>query len=569
MDHAPAPGVRPRDGLAHVKGPTDRPLIEATVPAFLAEVVRRHGDRPAAVFKATGDRWTYAEFARKIDQLAAGLLAMGVYKGDRVGIWSPNKPEWLLAQFATARIGAILVNVNPAYRTHELEYALNKVGVKVLLTASRFKTSDYMAMLRDLAPELPASTPGRLSAKRLPELKAVVELSDTPSPGAYSFAQVMEMAGPGGTARLDAISKGLKPDEPINIQFTSGTTGSPKGATLTHRNIVNNGISVARAMKLRPGEKLCIPVPFYHCFGMVLGNLAACAYGVTMVFPGEGFDPLDTLKAVHEERCNGLHGVPTMFSAMLDHPEFPKFDLSSLRTGIMAGAPCPEPLMHRVMDRMHLKEITIAYGMTETSPVSFQSSTDDPVDRRCATVGRIQPHVECKVIGEDGRTLPVGEKGELLTKGYLVMQGYWNDPERTAESVIDGWMHTGDLAVIDAEGYCRIVGRIKDMVIRGGENVYPVEVEDFLMGHPDVAMAQVFGVPDARMGEEVAAWIVPHHGAGLTPEGLRDWCKGKIAHYKIPRHVKMVTEFPMTVTGKPQKFLMREAMAKELGLAEG
>lgn len=568
MDHAGA-GLRPLGGLSHVKGATDRPLVEATIPDFLAEVVRRHGDRPAAVFRATGDRWSFAELAEKADRLAAGLLAMGVYKGDRVGIWSPNRPEWLLAQFATARIGAILVNINPAYRTHELEYALNKVGVKVLLTAPRFKTSDYMAMLREVAPELPDATPGRLQAAKLPELKAVVELSDAPSAGALGFGEVMQMAGPGGRARLDAITRTLRPTDPINIQFTSGTTGAPKGATLTHRNIVNNGISVARAMRLTPGESLCIPVPFYHCFGMVLGNLAATAYGVTMVFPGEGFDPLDTLKAVHEERCNGLHGVPTMFAAMLEHPEFDRFDLSSLRTGIMAGAPCPEPLMRKVLDRMHLREITIAYGMTETSPVSFQSAVDDPMDLRCTTVGRIQPHVECKVVDEAGETVAVGARGELLTRGYLVMQGYWEDPSRTAEALREGWMHTGDLAEIDAEGYCRIVGRIKDMVIRGGENVYPTEVENFLLTHPDVALAQVFGVPDPRMGEEVAAWIVPRAGAGLTPEALRDWCKGKIAHYKVPRYVKMVDGFPMTVTGKPQKFLMQEAMAAELGLAEG
>lgn len=555
------PGVRPAGGMSHVKGSTERPLIEATIPAFLAEVVRRHGERDAAVFRAEGLRWTYSAFAAEVDRLAAGLLAIGVYKGDRVGVWSPNRSEWLLAQFATSRIGAVLVNVNPAYRTHELEYALNKVGVKALLVAPHFRGSDYMAMIAELAPELAACPPGALEAARLPDLRAVVQFGPDPIPGAFAFAEIMAKGGAGGRARLDAISAGLKPDDPINVQFTSGTTGAPKGATLTHRNIVNNGVSVARAMRLQPGEALCIPVPFYHCFGMVLGNLAACAYGVKMVFPGEGFEPLATLEAVEAERCNGLHGVPTMFAAMLDHPDFARFDLRSLRTGIMAGAPCPEPLMRKVLERMHLKEITIAYGMTETSPVSFQSAVDDPMERRVSTVGRIQPHVECKVVGEDGKTLPVGEKGELWTRGYLVMNGYWGDPERTAESIEDGWMKTGDLAVIDAEGYCRIDGRIKDMLIRGGENVYPVEVENFLMTHTDIQQAQVFGMPDDRFGEEVAAWIILRPGARMDAEALRAWCKGKIAGYKIPRHIRFVAEYPLTATGKPQKFRMQEMMA--------
>ena len=556
------PGVRPIRGLSHVKGSTERPLIEATVPAFLAEVVRRHGERPAAVFRAEGVRWTYREFAAEVDRLAAGLLSLGIYKGERVGVWSPNRSEWLLAQFATARIGAVLVNVNPAYRTHELEYALNKVGVKALLVAPEFRGSDYMAMIAELAPEMAASAPGALDAVRLPDLRVVVQFGPDPSPGALSFAEVMARGGAGGLARLDAISASLKPDDAINVQFTSGTTGAPKGATLTHRNIVNNGVSVARAMRLQPGEALCIPVPFYHCFGMVLGNLAACAYGVKMVFPGEGFEPRATLEAVEAESCNGLHGVPTMFAAMLDHPDFARFDLRSLRTGIMAGAPCPEPLMRKVMEKMHLSEITIAYGMTETSPVSFQSAVDDPVARRVSTVGRIQPHVECKVVDEDGKSLPVGEKGELWTRGYLVMKGYWGDPERTAESIEDGWMKTGDLAVIDEEGYCRIDGRIMDMLIRGGENVYPVEVENFLMAHPDIQQAQVFGVPDERLGEEVAAWIILRPGAKLEAEALRAWCKGKIAGYKVPRHIRFVSEYPLTATGKPQKFRMQKEMAR-------
>lgn len=560
------PGIRPANGLSHVAGSTDRPLIEATIPAFLAEVVRRHGHRAAAVFRQTGDRWSYDEFARLIDRLAAGLLSIGVYKGDRVGIWSPNRPEWLLAQFATARIGAILVNINPAYRTSELDYALNKAGVSCLIVAPQFKSSNYMAMLAELAPEMATCPPGRLRAARLPALRSVVQLGPKPRPGALSFDEVMDRGNRAVRTRLDAISASLNPDDAINIQFTSGTTGAPKGATLSHRNIVNNAISTARAMRLQPGEGLCIPVPFYHCFGMVLGNLAACSYGVTMVIPGEAFDARDTLAAIDAEGCAALHGVPTMFQAMLDHPEFDSFDMRSLRTGIMAGAPCPEPLMRRVMERMHLHQITIGYGMTETSPISFQSAVDDPLDRRVSTVGRIQPHAECKVVGPDGRTLPVGQQGELLTRGYLVMKGYWNDPERTAESIQRGWMHTGDLATIDAEGYCRITGRSKDMLIRGGENVYPAEVEEFLTTHPDISQAQVFGLPDAKYGEEVATWIILRPGASMTEDALRDWCHGKIAHYKVPRYIRFVTDMPMTVTGKPQKFIMRDKMMADLGL---
>ena len=561
------PGIRPTNGLSHVAGATDRPLIEATIPSFLAEVVRRHGPRTAAVFRQTGDRWSYTEFARLVDRLAAGLLSIGVYKGDRVGIWSPNRPEWLLAQFATARIGAILVTINPAYRTSELDYALNKAGVSCLIVAPQFKTSDYMAMLAELAPEMATSPPGRLHAKRLPKLRAVVQMGPKPRPGALAFEELMERGNRAVRARLDAISASLHPDDAINIQFTSGTTGAPKGATLSHRNIVNNAISTARAMRLQPGEGLCIPVPFYHCFGMVLGNLAACSYGAKMVIPGEAFDARDTLAAVDAEGCAALHGVPTMFQAMLDYPEFDSFDMRSLRTGIMAGAPCPEPLMRRVMKRMHCRQITIGYGMTETSPISFQSAVDDQVDRRVSTVGRIQPHAECKVVGPDGHTLPIGQQGELLTRGYLVMKGYWDDPARTAEAIRGGWMHTGDLATIDTEGYCRITGRSKDMLIRGGENVYPAEIEEFLATHPDISQAQVFGLPDPKYGEEVAVWVILRPGASMTDEGLREWCRGKVAHYKVPRYVRFVTEMPMTVTGKPQKFVMRDKMMADLGLS--
>lgn len=564
---ADRPGIVPRNGLSHVAGSTARPLLEVTIPAFLAEAARRHGDRTAAVFRATGDRWTYASFARRVDRLAAGLLSIGVYKGDRVGIWAPNRPEWLLTQFATARIGAILVNINPAYQMAELEYALNRVGVSTLILAPRFKTSDYAGMLADLAPELATAAPGYLSAARLPTLRRVVQLGPDPRPGAMSFAQVMDRGGMAPRSRLEAITAGLKPDDAINIQFTSGTTGAPKGATLSHRNIVNNAISTARAMRLQPGEGVCIPVPFYHCFGMVLGNLAACAYGASMVIPGESFDAGDTLAAIAAERCAAVHGVPTMFAAMLDHPDFAHHDLRSLRTGIMAGAPCPEPLMRRVMADMHCRQITIGYGMTETSPISFQSALDDPVDRRVSTVGRIQPHVECRVVDDRGQTLPVGQTGELVTRGYLVMKGYWNDPDRTRDAIRGGWMQTGDLATIDAQGYCRIVGRSKDMLIRGGENIYPAEVEAFLATHPAIAQVQVFGLPDPKYGEEVAAWVVLRPGAALDAGGLRDWCRGRIAHYKVPRHVRFAPDMPMTATGKPQKFVMRDRMIAAMGQA--
>ena len=561
-----ARGVVPVDGLSHVRGSPARPLVDATIPAFLAEVVRRHGGRTAAVFRAARERWTYEQLARRVDRFAAGLLSLGLYKGDRIGIWAPNRPEWLIAQFATARIGLILVNINPAYRAPELEYALNRVGAKALITARQLKTSAYLEMLREVAPELDGCRPGRLRAERLPALRTVIQLGPDPAPGCLGFDEVMDRGGGGQRWRLDAISEGLRPNDPINVQFTSGTTGAPKGATLTHRNIVNNAISCARTMRLEPGEALCIPVPLYHCFGMVLGNLAATAYGVTMVFPGEAFDAGETLAALDAERCSAVHGVPTMFAAMLDHPEFARFDLSAMRTGIMAGAPCPVTLMRRVVRDMGCREITIAYGMTETSPISFQSSVDEDLEHRVSTVGRVQPHVEVKIVDESGRTTPVGVQGELLTRGYSVMQGYWGDREATRESIVDGWMRTGDLATIDARGYCRIVGRSKDMLIRGGENVYPAEIEDFLLTHPDVAAAEVFGVPDERYGEEVCAFVIPRPGRGLTEEGLREFCRGRIAHFKVPRHVRFVSEMPVTATGKPQKFRMRERMIEELGL---
>jgi fatty-acyl-CoA synthase len=501
---------------------------------------------------------------RRVDRLAAGLLSIGVYKGDRVGIWSPNRPEWVLVQFATARIGAILVNINPSYQTSELEYALGHAGVSTLITAPHFRDSDYLAKLFVLAPELATARPGELRAKKIPKLKRVIQLGPDPVQGAMSFDEVMDRGGVAPKSRLDGISASLSPDDAINIQFTSGTTGRPKGATLSHRSIINNAISTARAMHLTPEDILCIPVPLYHCFGMVLGNLAAISYGAKMVFPSEGFDPLATLEAVQTERCTALHGVPTMFSAMLDHPEFYRFDLRTLRTGIMAGSLCPEPLMDRVIQDMHCRDITIAYGMTETSPVSFQSDRDDTPARRSSTVGRIQPHVECRVVNKEGKTLPIGQKGQLLTRGYLVMKGYWNDSEFTSEAIHGGWMQTGDLATIDAEGYCKITGREGDMLIRGGENVYPVEVENLLISHPDITAVQVFGLPDARLGEEVGAWIILRPGASLTVDALRDWCKKKISPFKVPRHIRFADDMPLTATGKPQKFKMKDKMSKDL-----
>ncbi len=560
---------RPHGGMSYVSGATDEPLRFATVPQLLDEAVQRGGARDAAIFVADGQRLSWHDLRRRADEVAAGLLALGIKRGDRVGIWAPNCVEWLLVQFGTARIGAILVNINPAYRTSELEYALNKVECRVLVMARSLKTSDYVAMMRSLAPELDrVSYAERLRLERFPRLRHVVLIGEGACPmGMMPFAALSRLAGPAHASRLRALSDALDPDDAINIQFTSGTTGAPKGATLSHFNIVNNARFCAMAMNLSERDRLCIPVPLYHCFGMVLGVLSCAAVGATMVFPGAAFDPEETLRALQGQRCTALHGVPTMFIAMLEHPKFGGFELGAMRTGIMAGAPCPIETMRRVIDRMHMREVTIAYGMTETSPISFQSGVDDPLERRVSTVGRIQPHAEVKIVDEAGRIVPVGASGELCTRGYLVMRGYWGDPERTRESIDEaGWMHTGDLATIDAEGYCNIVGRVKDMLIRGGENVYPREIEEFLYTHPKVQEVQVFGVPDPRYGEEICAWIVPKPGQSLTAEEIRAFCQGRIAHFKVPRHVRFVPEFPLTATGKAQKFLMREQMVRELGV---
>jgi len=550
---------------SYVHGAHDTPLIGATIGDFLETITARYGANDALVVPHQGVRWTYAEFNARVTQLAAGLARLGLLPGDRVGIWSPNCAEWVLTQFATARAGLVMVNINPAYRRSELEFALDKVGCSALILAPSFKSSDYLAILNDVVPELRTARPGQLASARLPALRHVIRLGVEHTPGMWNFAAVIEQANEADVAQLAAQTRTLQFDDPVNIQFTSGTTGAPKGATLTHHNILNNGFFIGEAMRLTERDRLCIPVPLYHCFGMVLGNLACVTHGAAMVYPGEGFDPVAVLRTVQEERCTGLHGVPTMFIAILDHPDFAQYDLSTLRTGIMAGSPCPAEIMSQVIDRMHMAEVTIAYGMTETSPVSFQSATDDPVALRVATIGRVHPHLEVKIVDGNGNIVPRGEKGELLTRGYSVMLGYWDDPVKTAE-VIDAarWMHTGDLATIDAAGFATIVGRAKDMVIRGGENIYPREVEEFLYKHPQVLDVQCVGVPDKKYGEELCACIVLRPGEQATDADIRAFCTGQIAHYKIPRYIRFVEQFPMTVTGKVQKYLLREQVAREL-----
>ena len=552
--------------ISYVHGARDVPLLGETLGQNLDRTAARVPDSPALIVPSAGVRWSYAELAARADAFAAGLLALGLERGDRLGIWSLNNAEWVVVQFATAKAGVILVNINPAYRVTELEYALNKVACKALVTATSFKTSDYIGMLTSLAPELAGAAPGALRSARLPHLRTVIQIGGA-APGALPFDAVPGLATPAHRDALARLQPTLQFDDPINIQFTSGTTGAPKGATLTHHNILNNGYFIGEAMRLTEADRLCIPVPLYHCFGMVLGNLACTTHGAAMVYPGPGFDPLAVLQTVAAERCTGLHGVPTMFIAELEHPEFGRFDLSSLRTGIMAGSPCPIEVMRRAVERMHLREITICYGMTETSPVSFQSSTGDPLERRVSTVGRVHPHLEVKIVDAEGRIVPRGVPGELCTRGYSVMLGYWDEEERT-RGAIDAarWMHTGDLAVVDEEGFCNIVGRIKDVVIRGGENVYPREIEEFLYRHPAIQDVQVFGVADDRYGEELCAWVKLRGGEALTAEEILAFCRGQIAHQKVPRYVRFVEDFPMTVTGKMQKFLMREAMERELGV---
>ncbi|TNE32403.1 MAG: AMP-binding protein [Alphaproteobacteria bacterium] len=536
--------------LSYAKGPIDTPLLDVTIGQALKDASAKWGNELALSSLHQDIRWSWEELDAEVDRIATGLLDQGIAKGDRVGIWAPNCAEWTVTQFATARIGAVLVTINPAYRLSEVEYALNKVGCVGLVTAPSFKTSDYIGMLRELGPA------------KLPQLRLMVSLGEEEHDGFLTWASLRVEAD---QARLAKAAEGLDPDDAINIQFTSGTTGFPKGATLTHRNILNNGYFTAQTTKLTSSDRICIPVPLYHCFGMVLGNLASLTSGAAMVYPGEAFDPVLALEAVAAEGCTSLYGVPTMFIAILNLPTLGDYDVSTLRTGIMAGSPCPVATMRAVIDKLNMSEVTIGYGMTETSPLTTQTATDDPLEARVGTVGRVHPHAEAKIVGPDGATLPRGEQGEYCSRGYAVMLGYWDDKEKTDEAIdAEGWMHSGDLATMDEEGFVRITGRIKDMIIRGGENIYPREIEEFLLSHHAITDAQVFGVSDEKYGEEVCAWVIAKEGQGLTDEEIKAYCKGQIAHYKIPRYVRVVESFVMTVTGKAQKFEMRKLMESEL-----
>ncbi|NQW10161.1 MAG: AMP-binding protein [Alphaproteobacteria bacterium] len=554
---------------SYVHGVSLTPLSGLTIDQSLADTVARYPDHEALVVRHQAIRWTYAELKERVEVLARGLLALGLEPRDRLGILSPNNAEWILVQFATARIGVILVNINPAYRLPELEYALNKVGCKALVLAPSFKQSDYTAMLRELAPELDGAAPGGLAAERLPDLRWVITLGDRAPKGMLTFDDIVNQGHGVDPARAERIAAQLQFDDPINIQFTSGTTGTPKATTLTHHNIVNNAYFVGEAMALSERDRLCIPVPMYHCFGMVLGALVCTSHGAAMIFPSAGFDAGATLETIEAERCTALHGVPTMFIAELEHPSFKSRDLSSLRTGIIAGAPCPVVLMRRLITEMNLSEITIAYGMTETGPVSFETSVHDTIERKVETVGRVLPHIEVKIVDEQGRIVPPGTPGELLTRGYSVMPNYWGDPEKTASAINAAhWIASGDIAVLDPQGYCQIVGRLKDMLIRGGENIFPREIEELLHTHPKIEDVQVIGVPDPKYGEEVCAWVKLREGESASAEDIRAFCQGKMAHFKIPRYVKFVDAFPMTITGKVQKFVMRRMMAEELTASE-
>ena len=552
-------------GQSYLCGQANEPLLYETIGACVERIAATYPDKEALVVRHQNIRWTFSEYKSRIDALAAGLVSLGVEPGDRVGIWSPNRVEWCLTQFATAKIGAIMVCINPAYRPYELEYALNKVKCQTIITAAQFKTSEYLRMLQEMAPELATCEPGELKSIKLPHLTTVIRMGDAVSPGMFNFDKVCEMGEDTHYDRMAEIAPTLQADDAINIQFTSGTTGSPKGATLSHFNILNNGLQVGAGMRFTSEDRLCIPVPLYHCFGMVMGNLTCMTHGACAVFPDEGFDPDVVLRTVVEEKCTALHGVPTMFVAETDLPNVAEYELSTLRTGVMAGAPCPLKLMHQVIDKLNMSEITIMYGQTETSPVNHMTDIDAPAEKRCGTVGRVGPYQEIKIIDESGRVVPLGDKGELCCRGYSVMQGYWDDEARTDETIdATGWLHSGDLAEMDEEGYVQIVGRIKDMIIRGGENVYPREVEEFLYTHPDIQEVQVFGIPDERYGEIVCAWVQLKQNATLNEEGVKSFCRDQITHFKVPSLVRFVDEFPMTVTGKIQKFKMRETMIEQL-----
>ncbi len=558
-----------RTSTSYLHGASEVPLLGLTVGGLLDNAAALHPDNDALVVPYQDVRWSYARLNQECDEVAAGLIALGLDPGDRVGVWAPNMAEWVVLQFATAKAGLILVNINPAYRLSELEFALHQVGVKALVMVPDFKSSDYVAMLGALMPELADAKRGALACERVPTLRWIITLGDEPKPGTLSYAEMKALATSATRARARELALELQFDDPINIQFTSGTTGRPKAATLTHHNIVNNAWFTGAQMKLTPQDRMCIPVPMYHCFGMVLGTLCCVAHGATIVFASAGFDAEATMETVEKERCTALHGVPTMFIAELDTPGFVDRDLTSLRTGIIAGAPCPAELMKRIMGEMHMDQITIAYGMTETGPVSTQTSVDDPVRRRVETVGRVLPHTEIKIVDDKRRVVPHGTPGELLTRGYCVMPKYWNDPDKTADAIDQArWIASGDIAVVDVEGYFQIVGRSKDMVIRGGENIFPREIEEFLYTLPAVEQVEVIGVPDPKYGEEVCAWIKLRDGQSATAEDIRAFCKGQIAHFKIPRYVRLVDSFPMTITGKVQKFKMRQMMAEELAEAD-
>ena len=553
---------------SYVHGSSVTPLLGLTIGAALNAAAASFGQRDALVSCHQGLTYSYDDLLAAVNRAARALLALGVERGDRVGIWSPNNAEWMVTQYAAAKVGAILVNVNPAYRLRELEYALTQSGVSVLVSAPAFRKTDYVQLLLDLAPELKTSSGHLLDAVRLPALRHVVFLAPEAPPGATTWTEFLAAADRIPIDDLAAREALLQFDDPVNIQYTSGTTGYPKGATLSHHNILNNGFFVGETLRYTHHDRICVPVPFYHCFGCVMGNLAALTHGAAVIVPAEAFDPEATLRAIEAHRCTSIYGVPTMFIAQLEHAAFTGCRLDSLRTGIMAGAPCPVEVMRQVVERMHVPEVTICYGMTETSPVSFQSTVDDPIEIRVSTVGRVHPHVECKIIDADsGAVVPRGVPGELCTRGYSVMLGYWHDPDATRAAMDDaGWMHTGDLAVMRDDGNVNISGRIKDMIIRGGENIYPREIEEFLYTHPKIGDVQVIGVPDVKYGEEVCAWVRLRDGQEATAEELREFCRGQIATYKIPRYIRFTTEFPTTVTGKVQKFRMREISVAELGL---
>jgi len=553
---------------SYTSGTSDIPLLGLTIGDMFDETVARYPENPALLSRHQHIRLSYRELQAQVNQCARGLMQMGIHKGQRVGIWSPNRAEWCITQFATAKIGAILVNLNPAYRLQEIEYALTQSGCSAVVIAPAFKTSNYTEMLSTLAPELQTSTPGKLTAARLPELTTVIRLSSERMAGMFTWDDLMALGETISDEQLRIVQSEQSFDDAINIQYTSGTTGFPKGATLSHHNILNNGYFVARLQHFTHQDRLCLPVPLYHCFGMVMGNLGCVTHGATMVYPAEGFDPQATLQAVQEERCTSLYGVPTMFIAELAHPDFASYDLSSLRTGVMAGSPCPIEIMKKVIDLMHMAETEICYGMTETSPVSTQTRIDSPLEKRVSTVGLIGPHLEIKIVDPgSGHVVPLGQPGELCTRGYSVMLGYWNNPQATAQAIDQArWMHTGDLATMDEQGYINIVGRIKDMIIRGGENVYPREIEEFLYTHPKISDVQVIGVPDAKYGEEIMAWVQLKPGEQASSEEIRAFCQEQIAHYKIPRYITFVDSFPLTITGKVQKFLMRQQAVKDLGL---